>query len=147
MLFRSVLAEEREDVRALDVTGWHAEGLRFKFRPDRSPRQDWTAGDLEGVCRACVRVFLAVEASRHGRPFPDPAAYRAWDGDREPADGGMARRMSNLARSLRRGGCTTRSPRDALYRELPGLLDPDAFGNPGWTGTSAAWLARWKRLP
>lgn len=138
------LAAERAEVRELDVAAWHREALAFKFRPDQAPRQAWTVTDLEAVCRAFVRVFLAVEAARHGRTFADAKAYGAWDGDREAGEAGVPGCLGNLLRNLRRGHPSLRSPRDRLYRALPGLVDPVSFDAADWPATSGRWLEDWR---
>ena len=139
------LADELPGVRALDVAGFHREGLAFKFHPDQAPRLAWTTPDLEALCRAFVRVFLAIESRRHGILPGDPSTYAAWTGRREPPEGGIERLLRNAVQNLRRGRLSLRAPREGLYPDLPRLLDPAAFGTAAWPGESGGWLTAWRR--
>jgi hypothetical protein len=141
------LADDLPDVRALDVAGYHREGLAFKFRPDLAPRAAWTKPDLEALCRAYIRVFLAVESRRHGIRLADPRSYAAWRGRREPVDGGVKRLAWNAARNALDRRVSLRAPRERLYPDLPGLVEPASFPDATWPDRTGRWLEEWRRIP
>jgi hypothetical protein len=139
------LADTNPEVRALDVADFHREGLAFKFHPDQAPRDAWTTPDLEALCAAFIRVFLAIESRRHGIRLDTPAAYAAWDGRREPREGGLERLLRNAVQNLRAGHVCLRAPRERLYPDLPRLLAPTSSHSGTWPDETARWLTAWRR--
>jgi hypothetical protein len=143
LLFQT-LADEVFEVGALDVVGYHREGLAFKFRPDRASRLAWSSSDLDALCGAFVRVFRAVEPRCHDVTPGDPALAKAPGAPFALQDCRLRRQLRHAVQNLRHGRLSLRSPRNRLYQGLPQLLAPSAFDGKTWPAKSSVWLDDWR---
>jgi len=125
----------------------YREALAFKLRPDGVSLAQPGEAALADAAERWTRVFLHVESSRSGRDFVDTAAYAAWPAPREASPGARAV-VANLARGALLGRPSVRHPREALYRELPLLLQgPAAFPSlAAWAARGERFLAAWRRF-
>jgi hypothetical protein len=123
----------------------YEQALRFKFRPDDVPAQAPDEAALRAVGRQWGQVLLAVETRRTGREWSSLDAYVAWAGVREQAENVLRCWPRNLCRNAQMGRFSVRHLREALYRELPGLLGLCGTKLPDWPARSAAFLRVWSR--
>lgn len=141
------LVRDRPDLAPLVQQRTYRESLAFKLRPDGVSLAQPSAATLAEAAHRWTRVFLRVESERAGRAFPDAAAYAAWPSLREasPTASGAA---LNLARGVLLGRPSVRHPREAMYRELPLLLQgPAASSSPAaWGERGERFLAAWRRF-
>ncbi len=106
-----------DELRAL-----HAEGVAFKERPLPPPRNSDELTTRNGRLRALWQeVYLALEARRLGRGFPDAISYARYPGRLFPDEPCWRCLLLAVRDRLRRGGAlrpVTDYPRGALMRAL-----------------------------
>jgi len=141
----ATLCRERPDAAARTDDSAYRAALAFKLRPDTPPLAQPAEDGLADTAGRWRSTFLYLEAERAGRPFSDPDDYAAWPALREPTSGALGT-LANLARGARLGRPSWRHPREALYRELPLLLEgPGAFPD-AWARRGARFLDAWRRF-
>ncbi|MEW6753857.1 MAG: hypothetical protein AB1505_23180 [Candidatus Latescibacterota bacterium] len=134
-----------ETVAALGLRALYDEALRFKFRPDLLPAGEGSAVRLRQLAERWGAVFLHVERVRTGARWRTLEEYAGWEGAREPEQNRPAMWPRNALQNRRLGGWSLRYPREALYRQLPGLLGLTRSQDATWVAGGQRFLRRWKR--
>lgn len=116
----------------------------FKLRPDALPDAAPDEQALTALASVWGASLLAVERRRTGQAWDSLDDWSAWTGVREADAHTHAARARRLASGLVRGRLAWSHPREALHRELPGLLGLTRAATPGWDAASAAFLERWR---
>lgn len=137
---------EIPEVTSFDLESLYGEALHFKFRPSECPMDGFDEARLGGIGKLWGAVFLHVEQRRTSLRWPTLAAYAAWRGVRETDQNTPKKILRNIIRNKQMGKWSWLYPREALYRELPVLLNLTGEEVSRWNTRSAAFLKIWDRF-
>jgi hypothetical protein len=142
----ALLEQDEPEVRGFGLQSLYRDALRFKFRPDQVSSDPITDEDLRSIAEAWGTVFLHVEKVRTGSAWSSLQDYVDWNGIREKDQHSVRKLLRNITREFQMGLWDWRYPREALYRQLPVLLDLVQHKDPDWAKASEHFLRVWKRF-
>jgi hypothetical protein len=139
------LLAESGPLVSFDLTQLYEDALRFKFWPGDATLQPKDAD----MCRLSYRwgqVLLHVENRRARKAWDSLSDYAQADDLREPEQNSLRHWPRNFIRNRQCGRWSVRYPREALYRELPVLLELCGAVAGDWAQRSERFLSIWKRV-
>jgi hypothetical protein len=140
------LEQDEPEVRGFGLQSLYRDALRFKFRPDHVSSDSIPDQELRMIAEAWGSVFLQVERVRTGTAWASLQDYVDWNGIREKDQHSVSKLFRNVTRNFQLGLWDWRYPREALYRDLPVLLDLVQSKARNWAQESKRFLRVWKRF-
>lgn len=116
----------------------------FKLDPQSLAERQPEVEQLVPLAKEWVRVLLWTEQLRTGRSWTDTASYADDTFVREPLQHTPANIVRNVFKQLKKGTCSWKYPREALYGTLAVLLDNVQIHDQIWHDRANAFLAIWR---